>query len=257
MLLRQCLACALLSAGMLIAAPASAQQNNNNNQNQSPVAQAAKAVADARLTLKKAQADVQKARDKVKVQLLAKPEWAPVTQELTKAETDLAAAKKAAMTAAHNNPEYQAMVKQRDDADKVRLAANAAPSAGSDDTKVSEADLATASNNYMTAVLKMKAIEKQVIGDDPKIADAGARLDAAKAKMAQLDAEIDEALKNDQDYQNLQMAVATAQQAVDQAEEQLKQTRQQIAEQRASESRSRASSSSSSGSSGGGSGYRR
>jgi predicted nucleic acid-binding Zn-ribbon protein len=109
---------------------------------------------------------------------------------------------------------------------------------------VSDADLATANNNYITASLQMKAIEKQVITDDQALNDANARLDAAKAKLAQLDAEVDESLKNDTDYQALQTAVVTAQQAVDQAQQQLVQTRQQLADQRSQDSKSRSSSSS-------------
>lgn len=242
MSLRSCLACALLIAGGWVASPASAQ--NNGNQNQSPVAQAAKAVTDARVVLRKAQFDVQKVRDKAKAELMQKPEWAPVTAEVNKATNDVAAAKRAALNTAHNKPEYVAAVKQRDDADKVRQQANAAPQPGADDNKVSDADLATANNNYFTAALEMKKIEKQVMTDDQALNDANARLDAAKSKMAQLDAEVDESLKNDQNFQQLQMAVATAQQQVDQAEQQLQQTKQQIAEQHAQEAKSRASSSS-------------
>jgi hypothetical protein len=245
MSLRCCLACALLIAGGWIVSPASAQ--NNPNQQQSPVAMAAKAVNDARVVLRKAQAEVQKVKDKAKAELMQKPEWAPVTAELNKATSNVATAKRAAMNAAHNKPEYIAAVKQRDDADKVRQQANATPQPGADDNKVSDADLAAAMTNYSTAALKMKAIEKQVMADDQALNDAIARLDAAKSKMGQLDAEVDESLKNDQNFQQLQMAVATAQQQVDQAEQQLTQTKQQIAEQHAQEARSRASSNSSSG----------
>ena len=200
------------------------QQRNPPPQN--PLAGAIKAVTDARVVLAKAQAEQQKARDKVKQQLLTKPEWTPVVQEMTKAETDVATAKRNAMNAAHAKPEYQEAMKQRDEAYKVRQQAFAAPGTGSDDTKVSEADLATAENNYTTAALKMKNIEKQTLSDDQALADANARLEAAKAKMAQLDAEIDDSLKNDQSYQQLQTQVATAQQTLDQAEQSLKQQRE-------------------------------
>ena len=249
MRVRHFLTFALLIATGFVASPASAQ--NNSNQNQSPTAQASKGVATARLALTRAQQDVQKVRDKTKGELLQKPQWAPVKIEYSKAEADVAAAKRAAMNAAHSKPEYQAMVKERDDADKVRQQANAVPQPGADDTtKVSDADLVTANNNYITAALKMKAIEKQVVTDDPALNDATARLDAAKAKMAQLDAEVDEALKNDQPYQQLQTAVTSAQQAVDQAEQQLTQARQQAAAAAASASQQRSSQHSSSSSSG-------
>lgn len=226
MLLRQCVTCALLSVGLLIASPAMAQQRNQPQQ--SPLQQAIKAVQDARVGLAKAQADVQKARDKVKGELLAKPEWAPVVQEMTKATSDVATAKRNAMNAAHAKPEYQQALKQRDEAGKIREQATAAPGVGDDTTKVSDADLATAESNYITAALKMKNIEKQTLADDQALADANARLEAAKAKIAQMDAEIDDSLKNDQSYQQLQQAVASAQQQVDQAEQSLKQQRESL-----------------------------
>jgi hypothetical protein len=69
--------------------------------------------------------------------------------------------------------------------------------------------------------------------DDPALSDANAKLEAAKSKMGQLDAEIDDSLKADQSYTQLQQAVVTAQQAVDQAQQQVTQARQQAAQQAA------------------------
>jgi chromosome segregation ATPase len=235
MLLRQCVTCALLSIGLMIAAPAMGQTRNNAQQ--SPLAQASKAVVDARVGLAKAQADVQRARDKVKQQLLTKPEWAPVVQEMTRAESAVAIAKRNAMNAAHSKPEYQAAIKQRDEADKVRQQAVAPAGSGDDTAKVSDAELASAESSYITAAMKMKSVEKQVMGDDAALADANARLEAAKAKMAQLDAEIDDSLKNDQNYQALQQQLASAQQALDSAEQSLKQQRESLSKNRASSPR--------------------
>lgn len=234
MTLRHHFACALLISGGLVSVPALAQYNRQNQpQQQSPLAQANKAINEARTKLRLAQLEVQKVRDKEKTELMKKPEWAPVAAELNKATADVTAAKRAAMGVAENKPEYQALLKDRDAADKVRQQADAPPTPGSDATPVSDADLATANNTYISDSLKMKAIEKQVMTDDPKLNDANARLDAAKAKMAQLDAEVDEALKADQSYIQLQNGVAQAQQQVDQAEQQLQQQRQQLAQQAA------------------------
>lgn len=247
MTVRHCLACALLICGGVFSVPAVAQYRPPQQQQQSPLAQANKAVTEARTKLRLAQLDAQKVRDKEKTELMTKPEWAPVATEMNKATADVAAAKRAAISTAQNKPEYQALLKDRDAADKVRQDANATPTAGGDDNKVSDADLVTANNTYISDSLKMKAIEKQVLIDDAKLNEANARLDAAKAKMAQLDAEVDEALKNDQNYIQLQMAVATAQQGVDQAEQQLQQQRQQLAQQAAQQAAQRSSQHSSSG----------
>lgn len=233
MILRHRIACALLSSGLLVSAPAFAQYRPPQPVQQSPLAQANKAVNDAKAKLRLAQLEVQKVRDKEKAELMTKPEWAPVAAELTKATNDVAAARRAALNVAQNKPEYQALSKDRDAADKIRQQANATPAPGSDATPVSDTDLANANSTYFSDSLKMKAIEKQVLTDDQALNDANARLDAAKAKMAQLDAEVDEALKNDQNYTQLQQAVASAQQGVDQAEQQLQQQRQQLAQQAA------------------------
>lgn len=246
MTLRHRLACALLISGSVVSVPAFAQYRPNQPQQQSPLAQANKAVTDARTKLRLAQLEVQKVRDKEKAELLTKPEWAPITAELNKATADVAAAKRAALDLAHNKPEYQALQKDRDAADKVRQQADATPPPGSDATPVSDTDLANANNTYFADSLKMKAIEKQVLTDDQALNDANSRLDAAKAKMAQLDAEIDEALKADQNYIQLQTAVAQAQQQVDQAEQQLQQQRQQLAQQAAQQAAQRSSQHSSS-----------
>lgn len=237
MSLRYRFVCAFLLAGGMGALPAVAQTRNNQNQNQnlSPIAQASRNLIDARRNLHLAQQEVQKVKDKQKAELMKKPEWQPVTAELKKAEEAVNVAKRAAMNSAHAKPEYQAAEKEREAADKVRQQASAPVQPGSDATPVSDADLATANNSYITASLRMKNIEKQVINDDQPLSDANAKLEAAKAKMAQLDAEVDEALKNDQTYMQLQQGVVQAQQQVDQANQQLTQARQSAAQQAASQ----------------------
>ena len=197
---------------------------------------AAKAVADAQVVLKKAQADVQKARDKVKTQLKAKPEWSTVTADLAKADAEMKSTQRAAIIAVHNKPEYLDLAKQREDADKVRQAAQGTTAGGD---KVSDADLAQATDSFIKAAIQMKAKEKKALADDQAYNDAKARLDGFNAKMAELDAEVDESLKNDTDYQALQQAVATAQQQVDAAKDQLAQARLQLAQQRQSSSQQR------------------
>jgi hypothetical protein len=232
MSLRHCFAAAILTLSVAGVYPVAGQLNP---QQQSPVAIAAKGVQDAEVGLKKAQADVQKVREKVKTQLKAKPEWATITTDLSKAESDVKSTQRAAILAIHNKPEYVELVKQREDSDKIRQSAG---KTGSDD-KVSDSDLAQANDTFIKASLRMKAMEKQGLADDQAYNDAKARVEGTNAKMAQLDAEVDEALKNDTDYQTLQMAVATAQQQVDTAKEQLTQARQQVAQQRLQEAQQR------------------
>lgn len=205
----------------------------------SPVAEAAKQVQTAEVGLKAAQATLQRAHDKVRDQYLTKPEWAGTKTDLTKAQTDTETMKKNALAAVRAKPEYLALIKQREDAQKVQDQANKSAVPGSDVEKVSDADLAAAQENYIKAGIQMKDMEKQALANDQAYNDAKARLDAANAKLAQLDAEVDDALKTDQDYQQLVQGVTQAQQQVDQAKQQLAQARQQMAQQAASASQSR------------------
>jgi hypothetical protein len=236
MSLRHRLAFALVCLAAWFACPASGQVNNNQQQ-LSPVQTAAKAVQDAQVVLKKAQADQQKARDKVKTQLKAKPEWATVTADLAKADADVKTSQRNAINAVHGKPEYVDLAKQKEDADKVRQGAQKA-TPGSDD-KVSDADLAAAQDTYIKATIAMKAMEKKGLADDQAYNDAKARLEGFNAKMAELDAEVDDSLKNDTDYQTLVQATAAAQQQVDSAKDALSQARLAMAQQRQSATPSR------------------
>jgi hypothetical protein len=235
MSLRHRLAFAIVCLAAWFACPASGQANNQ--QQLSPVQTAAKAVQDAQVVLKKAQADQQKARDKVKTQLKAKPEWATVTSDLAKAEADLKTAQRNAINAVHSKPEYVDLQKQKEDADKVRQ--NAQKTTPGGDDKVSDTDLAAAQDTYVKASLAMRAMEKKGLADDQAYNDAKARLEGFNAKMAELDAEVDDSLKNDTDYQALVQATATAQDQVDQAKNALAQARIELAQQRQSASQSR------------------
>ena len=235
MLLRHRLAIALLCIAALFVCPASGQVNNQ--QQLSPVQTAAKASQDAQVVLKKAQADQQKAREKVKTQLKAKPEWTTVTSDLAKAEADEKTAERNAKNAVHNKPEYVDLLKQKEDADKVRQNAQKVTPGGDD--KVSDADLAAAQDTYIKATLSMKAMEKKGLADDQAYNDAKARREGFNAKMAELDAEVDESLKSDTDYQALVQATAAGQQQVDTAKDALTQARLSIAQQRQSASQSR------------------
>ena len=234
MSMRSLLLSAIACLIALCSYPAAAQVNTAQP---SPVQVAAKALTDAQVVLKKAQADVQKARDKVKTQLKAKPEWATVTADLAKADADVKSTQRAAIIAVHNKPEYVDLAKQREDADKVRQAAQGAAPGTND--KVSDDDLNKANDTYIKSSIQMKAMEKKGLADDQAYNDAKARLDGFNAKMAELDAEVDDMLKNDTDYQALQQAVATAQQGVDTAQDQLAQARIQLAQQRQSASQQR------------------
>src|SRR5581483_4297319 len=121
MIARKSMAVAVLAIGSLAALPAVGQvrpgatYNPNNNQN-SASAQAGKQVNEAKANQQKIEQQIAKIKLRTKSQLLAKPEYAATAREFKAAQTAFDQAKKQALTTLHNKPEYQALVKEREEA---------------------------------------------------------------------------------------------------------------------------------------------
>lgn len=237
MTIRRTFACAVLAVSFVGVPLASAQVGRggfNSGANNSASAQAGQAVRDAEKARLKIVQDVNKIKARIRRQLESKPEWASVNNDLKKAELQMKAADKAAMAKLTKNPDYQAALKQRDEAQKVR---DQAAAGGATD-----ADLAKADQQYIDAGLRMKQIEKQALSDDAAYNDAKAKYDAAKSKKDQLDSQVNDALQTDQEYTQLKQSLDQADQQVKQAREQLAQARQQEEQQRQQQSQSRSQS---------------
>jgi hypothetical protein len=248
MIARLRLLCAALTLGGFAVLPAAGQvrgTGSGTSGSNSPTYQASQAVQAAQVTLRKAQTDITRAKNKVRAELLAKPQWATVNAEVNKAQTQLKAAERAALAALAKKPEYQAALQQRADASKIRqqAAAGTTASTGDDTQAVSAAELQKADDTYIKASYSIKAMEKQALADNQAYIDAKAKLEAAHGKMSELDAQVDETLKSDPAYMQLQTAFDQAQQAVVQAREQLASARQAAQQQRQQESKSRQNSS--------------
>jgi hypothetical protein len=149
---------------------------------------------------------------------------------MNKAEADVKSAQRKVMFAVHAKPEYLALTKKKEDAEKIQRQAQAGARPGSDDVKVSDEDLNAAYEASLKASVEMKSMEKQAMDNDQANLDALARVDAAKAKLAQLDAEVDESLQNDQEFVTLKQSVDQAQMQVDTARQALVQARQRPAQ---------------------------
>jgi len=229
MITRKTLACALLALSSLAVLPASAQVGRggfNSGANNSASAQAGQAVRDAEKAQRKIAQDITKIKNRIRQQLQSKPEWASVNNDLKKAEQEMKAAEKVVMAKLAKNADYQAALKQREDARKTR------------DTATGD-DLAKADQQYIDAGLKMKQLEKQALADDAAYNDAKTKSDAAQARKKQLDSQVDDALLADPEYPPLQQQLQQAEDQVKQARQQLAQARQQEEQQRQQQNQSR------------------
>lgn len=234
MIIRRTFACAVLAVSFAGVPRATAQVGRgglNSGPNNSASAQAGQAVRDAEKARQKVQQDINKIKARIRHQLESKPEWTSVNNDLKKAELQMKAADKAAMAKLTKNPDYQAALKQREEAQKVREQAAAGGA--------TDADLAKADQQYIDAGLGMKQIEKQALSDDAAYNDAKTKYDAAKAKKDQLETQVNDALQTDQEYTQLKQQLDQADQQVKQARDQLAQARQQEEQQRQQEIRSR------------------
>jgi uncharacterized protein (DUF1330 family) len=243
MIVRKSLACAVLALGSLAVLPASGQTRNptqynpNNNQN-SATAQAGKQVNEARQNMQKIDQQIAKIKTRVRAQLLAKPEFASANGEYKRAETALEQSKKQALTALHNKPEYQALVKEREEAMAKRDSAGAAGG-----TTVSDEELNKANDTIFKDGQALKKMDDRALADDAKYQDAKTKRDAAKAKVDEVDNQVTEALKNDAEYQQLVQSLDQAKQQLEQARQSLAQAAQQERQQREQENKSRSQSS--------------
>jgi hypothetical protein len=236
MTIRKSLSTAVLALCTVVAVPAmgqtSSSRSNTNTQN-SQSQQAGKAVAKAQADVNKLQTDLNKIRAKVHAQVLQKPEWAQVVNERKAAETALDVARKSALNGVHNKPEYKTLQKDRDDAQQIVSQFNVAGSG------VTQADFDKASTTVVNSGFAMKNMENAALKDDPKYAEAKTQLEAAEAKMKEVDSQVDVALKDDQEYQNTSKQLETAKTALTTAKTQLAQARQQEEAARQAQAKSR------------------
>jgi hypothetical protein len=207
----------------------SASKLNQNSQS----ASAGKAVTKAQTDVNKLQTELAKSRARVRAQVLGKPEWAQVMTEKKAAETAVEAARRTALTALRNKPDYKAMAKEREDAQQIIAQYN------SPGSQVSQTDFDKASNTMVTDGFGMKKMETDALKDDPKYAEANTQLETANAKLKEADSQVDVMLKDDQEYQAASKQLDSAKTALTAAKTQLTQARQQEEQARAQQSKSR------------------
>jgi hypothetical protein len=157
--------------------------------------------------------------------VLTKPEWASVIAAQKQAQMAVDSAKRAVLNVVQNKPEYKDLTKQREQAQAAMSQANANGSGG-------DADSQKAADEFMKASFAMKQMESTALKDDTKYDEAKKQLEAADAKMRDLDPQVKQALNDDAEYQTAGKALETAKTALDAAKKQLQQAAQSDRQQR-------------------------
>lgn len=241
-------AAAALAVGAITVMPAAAQYSGTSSttthQNTQSMT-AGQAVSKVQAQINKLQGDMNRLRNTARAQVLAKPEWASIVAAKRKAEADLDSAHRAALATVHNRQEYKDLAKERDDAENQITASN------SGGEKLSDADVQRLTNVIFNNGLAIRKMEQSALQDDPKYTDAKTQYDAANAKMADLDSQVDLALRDDKTYQTDSTQMEELKKQLATARMQLAQAIKSEEQQREAAAKARAQSGSSGGYSGG------
>lgn len=174
------------------------------------------ALLDARRQLKDAEAIVTKIRsdmNKIKVRFSSryegKTEWEEAQKAMKKAKAEYNAANKKAMARLQASKEYQAQKEKLTKADEQVEAVQGK-------RKIDKKALDKALQDRTDAALAIRKLESNMVREDPALVEAKQKLADAKETWQALQEELDEAVKQDPDYQAMEVELETAQANVDQ-----------------------------------------
>lgn len=208
---------AVLSTGVAAALPPAALAQINSSPQQSGLAQARKAVVDARVDLTRSKTALQRARQRVEGGFgKANPGYAAAQRTYEKALTDVKSVTGAALAGLQKKPEYL-------EALKAKQAAKDKQTALAADSKATEDDRQAAFNDVCAKVQALTDMENTVTQADPRIVDAKQRLADARQALDDFKSQIDAACAADPEYQQAQQAEASDEQRVAQAQSSLQQ----------------------------------
>lgn len=229
-------------AGILVAivlstaSYAHAQVRGTNAESERAAARRA-AIGSARAQLEAAQARMKAAEDRVKAEAKANPDQTAAQTELDQAQAELDRLSGPVLERLRNDPAYQAVLRDEEDAARVlreqqakAVAEQPASTRPADTTRpekpedgITQADeeqklnVPIPTDGQMVAAVdkldvrsKRREMELAAIAADASSGPAQARVDAATAKLKQYRAEFDAKLLNDPEYKAARDALAAA-----------------------------------------------
>lgn len=172
--------------------------------------QCRKDLLAAQSALKVAQADYEKDVDVVRKKLAQTPDWKAASESLSKAQAEYDTASKAALETVHKSKDYLTAARLRDEAEAKLKAAGT-------DLTIKPEVLSAATAQRMTAVGTIKGLEDAALGSDARVIAAKSALEAAKAKMVELNALLETQCADDKACQEKKTALDEGQKKVDEA----------------------------------------
>jgi chromosome segregation ATPase len=212
---------AVLAASLVAALPPAARAQTAGGAN-SQLAQARKQVADAQAEVARVKAAQAKIKARVQSKFETKEDWQAATTNLKKAQAGMEAARKPAQAKMLASPEYKALVDKRAKAQETVAALQAKGA------KADAKELDKAHQEVLETGLALRKAETDLIDNDPKVADAKAKLGEAQKAMDALKEEVNQAVLDEPTYAQTETELATAEQSLEQAKESMQQQQASI-----------------------------
>jgi chromosome segregation ATPase len=223
-LLRRALFAIVALGLMLLAVPAAHAQNPNAQRNTAS-AEARKRIAEAKSIVDDIKKDETRIKEKRRGDFETKEEWKDTVANHKKAKAEYEKARTDALAALRKSEKYKATLKARD-------AAQARLDALNKQRPVEPAAIAKAGTALANEGIAIKKMETEAMERDDKVLGAKDAFDAAKKELDELDQEVESALANDPDYEQVQVQL-------EQAEVQLAQAKEQFAQMQKADAQAR------------------
>lgn len=222
------LSASILGAGLLLGLPSvsPAQTGYGSAGGGSPTAEANKRIKELQGELNDLRAERTALKNKILDEFAERDEWKDTLSRHKKAKAAYDAAKKKAEKAVKASAAYKDLAGQRDAL--VAKQDELAKKGGADPDEV--ARVGTELAKKATA---LKNMEKEAIDQDEKALAAKEEFLAAEKEKRTLDAEVEDAMLSDPDFEQLESKIADAETQLDSAKDQLAQQKKAAAAQRA------------------------
>lgn len=216
------------AAGLAMLSPGTANAQAGAQRNTALI-EARQRVSDAQAALNEIKAEQKRVKDKLMASFESKEEWKTTVENHKKTKAAYEQAKKQALVAAQAKPEYKKLAKDR--------AALQTKFEEISDKRDPDTDAITRTGTALTEKsFELKKLEDQAVEQDEKVLDAREAFEAADKEMQALDEEVEGALLNDPDNEQILTQL-------DQAETQLTTAREAYTQMRKSEQEARSAAS--------------
>lgn len=217
----------LLGAALVLGMPreSSAQVGTTGGRG-SATAEAKKKISEMQAELKALKAEKDKIRERLLAEFLEKDEWKDTMNRHRKAKAASASAKKDALAAVKASPEYKELAREREALVKKQDELNDRGASADLD------EISRVGTELAKKATALKNMEKDAVEQDERSLAAKEEFAEAEKEKRELDAEVEDAMLSDPDFESLDTKI-------EQVETQLDSARTQLAQQQKSEAAAR------------------